>query len=84
LRARIKRTSDFSAARAIGSRVRVEADEVKGNRRKTADRLTDWISPGNTWRPDVMSAAFDTSSADRLRQAARGLLSILLVAILPR
>jgi hypothetical protein len=30
-----------------------------------------------------MSAAFDTHSAARLRQAARGFVSILLVAILP-
>jgi len=30
-----------------------------------------------------MSAAFDTSSAAALRQAARGPISILLVAILP-
>jgi hypothetical protein len=59
-------------------RVGVTADAVK-----TA-HLTDVVPGGNTCSPNEMSVALHTRSAAALPRAAHGVVSILLVSILPR
>jgi hypothetical protein len=83
LRATRKRIEKIScAAEAIATRVGTSADEVKV-RRKNADDLTDRGPPGNTCKPEAMSAAPDTHSAALFPVAARGPISLLIVSILP-
>jgi hypothetical protein len=79
---RIKSPNFSSATQAIATRVGIGPDEVKVQGRN-ADDLTDPSPPGNTCKPEAMSAAHHTHSAARLSVAARGPIFLLVVSILP-
>jgi hypothetical protein len=77
-----KITRSFDFARATG----ISLQRVKHRaaaRKEISPRLTDGVCCGNTARPEAMTTATDIHSAARLSPAARGLVSILLVVILP-
>jgi hypothetical protein len=78
-RKRIEKTG--RAAQAIASRVGNRTDEVKVDC-AIADHLTEPQATGNLGTR-TMSAAYDTHSAARIAEAARGRIILLVVSILP-
>ncbi len=71
----------FVFARTAG--ISLQRVKQRGRTRKVSLPLDSAAPCGNTAKGKAMTAAFDTLSSARLRQAARGPVSILLVAILP-
>jgi hypothetical protein len=79
---RVKRNGFSHAAQAIASRVGIAADVVKAAA-EIDRRLTDRASARKTCRSEAMSAAVHTHFTPGRPDVTRGLVSILLVVILP-
>ena len=81
------RASTWSARRTCASKSKGTGGNAQSRAQHSTPRgryrLTDRAGSGNTAKPEAMTTATDTHSAAPLSVAARGLISVIVVSILP-